>query len=360
MRVVLDASVIANPLTGIARYAFELASSMTLCGADVEYWTWERLGSALRQKLGAGPTVRTFPHLRGAGTALIPSVMCRRHGVDVFHFPNGDLLRCPVPATSMIHDLTPFIFDDILPAELAGFYRERTRRVVKRCGAIFVNSQTTLDDLERFFPEGRERYFLTHLGSDHPLAEPEPADRPPFGLEPGYLLAVGTIEPRKNYGTLLRAYAALSGRRPGHLPRLVICGGDGYRAGEIRRLSIDLGLRETVTFTGYAGEGELASLYGHACAFVHPALYEGFGFPIVEAVRRGLPVAASDNSSVRELFEGLFLPFDAGSVESAAEAIEALPGTPLDAQGEEIRRMVLERLTWRNCAERTLAVMRDL
>lgn len=360
MKIAIDASVVANPLTGVARYAFELSGALSACGAEVEYWTWKRLRQALERRLGPEAAIVTFPHLRGLGTAVLPSLMCRTRGIEVFHFPNGDLLRCPAPSTAMVHDLAPFIFDSILPRSFTEHYRERTRKVVARCAAVFVNSRTTLEDLERFFPEGRDRYFLTIPGSDHALPASEGSGKPPFGLSPGYLLSVGTIEPRKNYDTLLRAYGMLAQRRGPDLPKLVICGGDGYRAADTRNLAGELGLTGRAVFTGYAGESELAALYGNATGYIHSSLYEGFGFPLVEAMKRGLPIAAADNSAVRELFSGLYLPFDAGSAESAADSMESLLDGGLDDSVRAARENVLARLTWRRCAEETLAVFRSL
>lgn len=353
MRVAMNAAVIAHPLTGVARYAFELGGALTDLGIEVEYWTWDRFRDVLRTSIGDGPIIRTFPHLKGIGTALVPGMKSIAARLDVYHFPNGDLLKCPVPRTAMVHDLAPFLFDDILPPDMRDFYREKTRRVVKLCAAVTVNSRTTLENLLDLFPEGAARYHLTPLGCDHRLPPAGAPGELPCGLEPGYILSVGTIEPRKDYETLIRAWGLLSGPGGVSIPPMVIAGGDGFLAEETRMLARKTAPGGGVHFAGYVDEGTLSTLYAHAALYVHSSIHEGFGLPVAEAMKWDLPVAAADNSAIRELFGGLYMPFDTGSPESAADAISAALASRPDHGLIESRRSVLEGLTWRNCAGRT-------
>ena len=357
MRAAINSAVVSNPLTGIARYAFELGAALERAGVGVEYWTWREHGRALRQLVPEGSATRTFPRLHGIGTALLPWLLSRTSGVDVFHFPNGDLLGSAVPRTSMIHDLAPFLFDDLFPPELTAFYRERTSRVVLECDVIAVNSGTTRDDLLTLFPSAEGRVHLTLPGCDHPLPRPDGPDGLPDGIRPGYLLTVGTIEPRKNMATLIRAYALLAGGDPRSdaLPPLVICGGPGYRAERVLSLPRELGIESLVMPVGYATERVLATLFEHCTGYVHPALYEGFGLPVAEALVRGLPVAASAGSALSELFGGLYVPFDCRSPESIADAIRSLlEAGPPSAGQLAARSEAMSGMTWRNCARETI------
>lgn len=355
--MVFNAAVISNPLTGVARYAFELADALSRLGAEPEYWTWTRLRSALRTRLGPEATIRTFPDLRGVGTAILPGLMAGLGGVDLFHFPNGDLFRCGVPRVAMIHDLAPFIFREMFPDDLGEHYRNRIENVVRNCDALVVNSRTTMNDLLERFPEAGERTFLTLLGSDHlfPCGARDTASMDHAGSR--FLLTVGTIEPRKNYRSLIRAYHRVLSRQSVDTPDLVICGGMGYRSEEVTELVERLDLSKRVTFTGYVSDEKLSSLYRNAVAYVHPALYEGYGFPVVEALRSGLPVAAADNSAVKELFSGLYVPFDAESTESITDALRALLDGAEDDDAAVRSQLVSEalgELTWEECARETL------
>ena len=361
MRVAVNAAVMAHPLTGVARYAFELGRALAGLGHDVEYWTWNRFRKSLRERLGPGPVVRTFPHLRGMGSAVLPWLNSMTASIDVHHFPNGDLLPSRVPRTAMIHDMAPFLFDDILEPGLRDFYRRRTARVVEECAVITVNSTTTLDHLLEVFPEAEGRCRTTPLGCDHELPPPGGPGDLPSGVVPGYLLSVGTVEPRKDYATAIRASKMLAGGHGGSsFPGLVIAGGDGYRAAETRELVRELGMGDLVHFTGYIDETALSTLYAHASAYIHSSLHEGFGLTVAEAIRHGIPVAAAGNSAIVEMFDGLFERFDTGSAESAAEAAAVVLAkgrgtTPGGGNGHPP-----SGLTWDNCARLTAMAFREL
>jgi len=361
VRVAMDAAVMAHPLTGVARYAFELGKALSLQGHAVEYWTFNRLRGPLTAKVGSDSRIRTFPHLRGAGPCVFPHLWSLISRPDIHHFPNGDLFPSPVPRTAMIHDLAPFLFDDILPPDLRDFYRERTRRIVRLRKVITVNSQTTMDHLLDIFPEASDRCRLTPLGCDHVLRLPAPAGKPPQGLAPGYLLSVGTIEPRKDYATLIRAYRLLSDRPGGSdLPPLVIAGGDGYRADEVRDLARTLLPDDRVRFTGYVDGEMLSSLYAHAAAYLQASLHEGFGLPVAEAALLGLPVAAADNSAISELFSGLYEPFETGVPESAADAMEKVLHRRRRTPDDPTVIRKLDGLTWSNCAALTASAFESV
>lgn len=361
MRVAVNAAVMAHPLTGVARYAFELGRALSSLGHEVEYWTWNRFHASLRERLGPGPVIRTFPHLRGLGPAVMPWLTSMTARIDVHHFPNGDLLPSRAPRTAMIHDMAPFLFDDILKPDLREFYRRRTARVVRECAAITVNSMTTLNHLLEVFPEARDRSHPTPLGCDHELPPAGGSCDLPPGIAPGFLLSVGTVEPRKDYATAIRASKLLVERHgASSFPGLVIAGGDGYRATETKALVRELGMGGMVHFTGYVGEDALSTLYAHASAYIHSSLHEGFGLTVAEAIRQGLPVAAAANSAIVELFDGLFVGFETGSAESAAEAAAVVLAKGRAATTVDRAGHAPPGLTWENCARLTARAFREL
>ena len=140
-----------------------------------------------------------------------------------------------------------------------------------------------------------------------------------YGLEPGYLLFTGTIEPRKNLLTLARAYARL--RADGFDNRLVICGGWGWKSTDLRPAIDELGIADDVVFTDYVPDDDLVALINGAAAFVYPSLYEGFGIPIIEAMACGVPVVTSNRGAMAEVADGAALLADPTDVEALAEAL---------------------------------------
>lgn len=122
-----------------------------------------------------------------------------------------------------------------------------------------------------------------------------------FGLKSEeYFLSVGTIEPRKNYGTLLKAYKAYK-EKTKCMKKLCIAGGYGWMQENFKNDIVALGLADDVVVTGYVSDAELSNLYRHCFAFVYPTWYEGFGLPVLEAMNFGRPVIASKVTSIPEI-----------------------------------------------------------
>src|SRR5436309_2978471 len=140
------------------------------------------------------------------------------------------------------------------------------------------------------------------------------------GLADGYLLYLGTLEPRKNITTLIEAYAQLRKTYAIH-EKLVLAGGKGWLYDAIFKRVEQLGLSSEVLFAGFVADSELALWYSAASAFVFPSLYEGFGIPVAEALACGVPVITSNVSSLPEAGSGIALCIDPQSVEALVAAI---------------------------------------
>lgn len=169
---------------------------------------------------------------------------------------------------------------------------------------IIAISQYTKERLLHFFPSVDEkRVEVVYCGNRDTLLH-ERADENiirKYDLSRDeYFLAVGTIEPRKNYGTLLKAYKIYKNNRKNY-KKLCIAGGYGWLQNNFKNDVIDLGLTEDVIITGYVSESELSNLYRYCFAFVYPTWYEGFGLPVLEAMNFGKPVIASNVTSIPEI-----------------------------------------------------------
>jgi alpha-1,3-rhamnosyl/mannosyltransferase len=185
------------------------------------------------------------------------------------------------------------------------------------------------------------------------------ARRQPQGVPLSYVLHVGTLEPRKNLLMLLAAWRLLL-RRMVDAPTLVLCGGYGWNADEIRR-QVEAAVREGwLVALGYVSTEELADLYGGARIVVLPSLYEGLGLPAVEALWAGVPLVCSDLPVLREVAgdAALYAPPDRPDL--WAERIAGLLTDP--SLGEELRRRALARahlFDWHRAAEETALAWRD-
>lgn len=279
-------------------------------------------------------------------------------GLDLLHSP--DFIppfwrRCKAVIT--VHDLAFLLYPELVTAQSRHYYGQVGRAVESAEGIIAV-SENTKGDLVHLLGVPADRVEVVHHAADEcfrPLADEAllKAFCKKHALPDRFLLFVGTIEPRKNIPTLLRAFALL--RKKGRGEKLVIAGGKGWLYQKVFQTVEDNGLSQDVLFFGPASKEELTLLYNAALLFVFPSLYEGFGFPPLEAMASGTPVLSSSAPAMPEVLGDAALYFDPGDVEALTETIErALGDAGLRA---ELRRRGLERaaqFSWRRTAERTL------
>ena len=202
-------------------------------------------------------------------------------------------------------------------------------------------------------PYGIDERFLTTATDDH-LA----TTRRKYGIDGPYILAVGDIHPRKNLGRLFEAFSIMS-HRDGL--KLVLVGKPLWKTSELFDSIKRSGLEDCVVATGYVDAADLPPLYQAANVFCYPSLYEGFGFPIIEGMASGVPVAASRASSCPDVGGDAVAYFDPTSVEDIAGTLDRL------VSDDELRnRLVLagwkrvREFSWEKTARQTMDVYRSL
>jgi glycosyltransferase involved in cell wall biosynthesis len=265
------------------------------------------------------------------------------------------------PAVIFVHDLAFRVRPAEVPWQQRLYFRAVLPPALRQAAAVLVPSEATRDDLLRLHPTpGLEQ--KTHVITEGLPQAPSPGPLPER-LEPGFILAVGSVEPRKNYPRLLAAYRQLRGRgavpfiingRPG-VPQLVIAGRAGWAYGDtLQRIRSEPG----VVYLGHVDEPTLAALYQSASVLAFPSLYEGFGLPLLEAMSHGVPAVVGAAGALPELGLGAAISVNAEDSSSIAEGLERLlAGEGLRKKlGEEgIRRA--KGYTWASAAERTLDVL---
>ena len=214
---------------------------------------------------------------------------------------------------------------------------------------MLVPSATTRADLLSAYPGlAPERVHVVPEAAAELGAE---AASLPAGLEAGFLLAVGTVEPRKNYPRLLRAY-----RRLVDPPPLVVVGREGWAYGDAMAQ-----LRSTpgVRLLGHVSDAELLGLYRNAVALAFPSLYEGFGLPLLEAMREGLPALIGSRGALPELAGDAALAVDAEVEAAIAAGLQRLlDDSRLRARLAAKGRRRAAEFTWARAARETLEVLR--
>lgn len=367
MRIGIDCRLATYRMGGISQYTIYLVQALAgLPGAET--YTIFHSRKEQRSLLPAGDTRFSrsdlwtpchHPLERWSMAAELA-----RHRLDVFHSPDF------IPPASgagrriiTVHDLTFLHYPELLTTESRRYYSDQIAWAVAAADHISADSEATRVDLMRLLGVPGEKVTTIHLAANPIFTADYTAGgvsttTAHYGLGRGFILAVGTLEPRKNMPLLLHAYAHLR-RETGITVPLVLVGGKGWLYEEVFRTITALDLTEHVRHLDKVSDVELAHLYRAAGVLAFPSRYEGFGLPALEALHAGCPVVASDRGSLPEVVgeAGVLLPPDDPVVwaEALARVLsdEALAGGLRRAGPEQATRF-----SWRNTAAATLALYR--
>jgi len=288
--------------------------------------------------------------------------------VDVFHSP--DFTLPPVwraRAVLTVHDLSFLRVPECFTGALRRYLERVVPRSVRRADHVIADSHSTKRDLVELLGTPAGKVTVIHSGVEprfRPITDRAALGpvRQRYDLPERFIISVGTLQPRKNFATLVEAFARLKSETGNWKPgarslKLVIAGGRGWLYEEIFARVEALGLQGDVLFPGFVADEDLPALYNLAEAFVLPSLYEGFGLPPLEAMACGTPVVTSNVSSLPEVVGDAGLMVEPADVESLAAAIERV----LEDGG--LRREMVQRglarakeFTWERAARRLLGV----
>ncbi|HZV82402.1 MAG TPA: glycosyltransferase family 1 protein [Geobacteraceae bacterium] len=266
-----------------------------------------------------------------ADQLLLPNLV-RRSGADCFLATDFNSYLRPQPGRaviSLVYDLIPFVFPETMAAQplpVRVGWRMNFNKL-KQSTACIAISAATRDDLVRTFGVPAERIKVIHPGIDHTLFNLDnAADHnrqrqllATLGINGRFLLYVGDSEPRKNLKRVLEALVGISAD-----VKLVLAGKRAPTDSRLQSWIQELHLEDRVLTPGFVADADLPLLYGAATAFIFPTLYEGFGFPLVEAMACGCPVVTSNLSSMPEVAGGAGLLVDPLSVDEIRNAIRQL------------------------------------
>lgn len=354
MRVGVDAHPLREPLTGVGRYLFELLERFP---SDVELVLYSRHPPLLPPAVRPGDaTIRTYP--RGQWAFSLQSRVAAdasKDGLDVFWAPNAIApLSVRVPTVITVHDLTVRLHGSTMRRRRRLLESLMLRQSVRKAQKIMTVSETTASLVSTFYPNAAQKVRTTRIdGATLPPSEKD--------LTRGdFILAVGTIEPRKNIMVLLAAIERLL--VSGTHASIVLVGNYGWHAEECMGRLEDLRARfpSSIEVMFDADDKRLAELYRTCRAFVAGSIYEGFGMPVVEAMREGAPVIVSDIAAFREVGGEAPLYFAPDDHQTLASHIRRL----LTDQTECDRRSRLSidqaaRFSWADTASQTISVLAD-
>jgi len=356
LNIAVDARPLSYPLTGIGNYVKFLLEALQQQDQSNNYFLisngpirfdpanprWTKIEGSITKKLLSTLWMQVFGPL-----AVI------RNQIDLFWSPRHHLpilLPPRTPAILTIHDLTHRFYPETMAR--ANLWVERLLMPVsaRRAQRVVTDARATARDLadDMHIPAAKIRVV-----APGPPSLPDEKDRPgapdTLDLPKDYFLFVGTLDPRKNFSGLFAAFAELNPDE--NNLHLVIVGGAGWKNDHFHSMLKGHPAATHLHFTGYVPRRQLRKIYQDALALVFPSLYEGFGFPILEAMAAGTPVITSDRSSLPEVAgEGAILvdPHDTAALTRAMEQVRTSP---------QLRRELIDRghrqlriFTWEKAA----------
>lgn len=363
MRIGIDARLLTRPLTGIGRYTHEMVNALLRANAELILYTPGPLLHPLYG--GSGHVLQRIATMKGGsvgrlfwGQVVLPTLVYHDRP-EIFWGPTHRLppgLPRDIVGCLTIHDLVwHFAGETMRPASRL-MEKLLMPRALRRADTIIAVSQHTKSDIKRAFPGLDADIFVVYPGAYTRPPGHSPDHLRKWGIIRPYILFVGTLEPRKNLIRLLQAYAALpiKARRQASL---VVVGGTGWGNIDLEKVVTALGLSGSVHLTGYVDELELSTLYENALFLAMPSLYEGFGLPLVEAMRYGLPVLASNVSSLPEVVGKAALLVNPLDVDAIMGGLQHMLTSPtLRARLSQEAGKSITRFDWDHAAQQLLDI----
>lgn len=372
LRLSVDVSAVPADPVGAGQYTLELTRQLAT-RPEVDLVLTARRGDGGRWR-GVCPSATVVPGaperrpLRLAWEQIGLPGLLRRESVTVHHSPHYTMPeRSAVPTVVTVHDLSFFESPEWHERSKVLLFRRAIRVAARRAAVVVCPSHATAGELRRWCRVEAPVVVAHHgvdLGRFGPTEPRAGSDEQVLGaldarLVDGspFLVFVGTLEPRKDVPTLVRAFATVAGRHPE--ARLVLAGGAGWGADQVEAAIAVSGLDGRIIRTGYVADRAIPALLRRAVAVVYPALYEGFGLPALEALACGTPLVTTSGSAMEEVAGAAALLVPPGSTGALAEALEVV----LDGHGagSTDRRRGLEIAaghTWAASADRHLQAYR--
>lgn len=380
--MILATDAIRAPLTGIGRYAFELAQRLPAHPAigQTRFFSEGRwLDQAYLAHVAADSRVdgQPAPHRLGlrsrlasnrlavrAYQALAPRLFgwrLRDEAQALFHSPNYFLPPFPGRSVATVHDLSHVSYPQFHPVARVDHLNRALPETLQRVDFLITDAESIRQQVIRHFGWPAERIAAVPLGVAPVFRPRSEAEVAPvlqrYGLQPGgYTLYVGTIEPRKNLERLLAAYEVLPAPLRQRWP-LVLSGAWGWHSGAIHARMARAAAAGWLHYLDFVSQDNLPLLYAGARLFAYPSLYEGFGLPPLEAMASGVPVVTSNVSSLPEVVGDAALTIDPQDVKALSFALAR--GLQDNAWRISAVALGLERaaaFTWASCVERTVSI----
>ncbi len=371
MKIGWTAFVLDGGRTGIATYILNCLKALSHIDSSNDYRVLIAKGSeslmpplANNFQLVRYPDVTEHPIVNIAWHNSVLPWHARAEQLDLVHIPSMrriPLIKgCHVIAT--IHDMAPFHMPDKYDPARIFYHRQVLSRLVHRCDHIITVSHYTKRDIVRFTGYPEERITVIYSGVDHHLFHPLPRDEAlaelhrRYGIIPPFLVYVSRVEhPAKNHLMLIKAFEAFKKKHP-NSHRLILAGPDWSGAETVKEYARDSHMADSIHFLGSIPTEDIVRLYSTCDFMAFPSLFEGFGFPLLEAMACRAPVMCSNTTSLGELAKDYAITFDPHDADAIYAAMVAAADHRGGAVAIDRAAAYAATFDWNNTAGEVLKV----
>lgn len=385
MKIGIDVNCLLFDHSGIGHYTRNLVENLLLIDKSNQYFLYA--DNFLRKRAERQAELAALvDHTHGRGKIVVlplppkikefllgtpyPLKNLIRQDLDVYFAPHftGIAQNGFTKTVVTVHDVIFLKHPEYWAGNLGRYYARRVKIAVQNAKKIIVDSEATKKDLIELLNVPENKIKVVYLGSSdkfksfNRITEKDIIlQKTSQYLDPRYqyILSVGTIEPRKNFEAIVRAFALLPLQIKNRY-RIALIGSNGWKNEALSQIIYDSNLKEKVVFPGFIPDTDLPYIYNRADVFVYPSLAEGFGLPVLEAMASGLPVITSNNSSLPEVVEKAGLLVNPQDEKEIAAALKTLILKPKLAQ--KLSRLGLEqakKFSWEKTAKQTLKILEE-
>ena len=367
MRIGIDArALVPANMAGIATYLDNVLRYLGEHDKENDYILYSWLPFEAERDYGPNFTFRLVPATRGlVYLPLILSKAVRQDGLDVFWGPSHELPWLPkkVRTVLTVHDLALLIDPKWGEKRNAFTINLYMPGCIRRAHTVLADSESTKQDIVRLCHTKAGKIRTIYLGGYEDQtqlvsAEGLAAAKEKYGIGEKYFFFVGTIEPRKNIGTLEKAFELLAAKDPD--VQLVIAGGIGWNCDNVLEQIKNSPYADRILQIGYVEKQEKLDLYAGAAAYVLPSHYEGFGLPVLEAMSIGGIVITANNSSLPEVGgEAAFYVEDENDEAALASLMEQVLAMEPAQRQHRVEAGITQaaKFSWKKCAQETAQVL---
>lgn len=374
MKIVISTTSLRQPLTGLGHYTLNLIQSLQNTESNelvfFDSANWTNIASVKSQRISfnALSILRKLPFAYQAKRFLGQLSFwqgIQKNKPDLYHEPNFLAYKSNLPTIITVHDLSWIKFPEVHPPTRVREMNRFFESGIKRASHIITDAEFIRQEFIEHFNYPADRVTAIPLGVNQSFTpysqERTKATLTKHKLEHGnYILAVGTLEPRKNLIVAIDAFLLLPQALRQKYP-LVIAGSKGWLLGDLEKKLAPLIQSGEIKLLGYVAQDELPHIFAGALTLIFPSIYEGFGLPPLEAMACGVPVIASNNSSIPEVVGDTGILLNSTDAQGFANAMQNFIENP--ALRTSLSQRALERskqFTWEKCALNTLEVYKKV